>query len=105
MRCGDAPDRRVVDRIDVAHDLVGNERRAMDQHVLRHLLAARRGAFQGHQEPSFHLSLGTGQLDRREPIIELARLLAQYRQEFGRFLFPGAGIDAKQPAVAIGVRE
>jgi len=98
-------DRGVVDRLDAAHHVGGIDRRAVDQHVLRQLLAARPGALQRHQQPGLHLRLGARQLGRGEAVGKARGLLAQYRQQLGRLLFAGAGIDAEQPAVAIAMRE
>ena len=71
--------------------------------MLGQLLAARRRAFERHQQTRLHLRLGAGQFDRAQPVFELARLLAQGRHQFGRFFFAGAGINPEQPAVAIAV--
>ena len=73
--------------------------------MLRHLLAARPGALQGHQHPGLHLRLGARQLGRGESVGKARGLLAQYRQQLGRLLLAGAGVDAEQPAVAIAMRE
>ena len=101
----DAADRGVVDRLDAAHHVGRIERRAVDQHVLRHLLAARPGAFQRHQQAGLHLRLGARQLAGGQPVGEPHRLVAQDRHQLGRLFLAGAGIDAEQPAVAVAVRE
>src|SRR5436309_15349046 len=56
----DAGDRRIIDSLDAADDLRRVERRAMDEEMLRQLLAARRGALERHQQAGFHLRLGAG---------------------------------------------
>src|SRR5271165_5398034 len=52
-------DRCIVDRLDVPDDLDRIEWRAMDQKMLRELLAARGGALERHQQTRLHLIHGT----------------------------------------------
>lgn len=72
----DATDRGIVDHLDPAHDLGRIERGAVDQQMLRQLLAARRGAFERHQQAGLHLGFGAGELGGAQPVFELSCLRA-----------------------------
>src|SRR5271169_6920657 len=98
-----AADSGIVDHFDAPDDLKRIEWLAVDQKMLRQLLAARRAALKRHQQTRLHLRLGAIYLNRGQPILETDNLVAYRGHELGRLSFASAGIDAEQPAVAVAM--
>src|SRR5215831_19338106 len=99
----DPADRVIINRFDAPDDVDRIERSAVDQEMLSLLLATRRGALERHQQPCLHLCHGAIEFDGAQSRLEPNRLLAQRRYQLGRLGLAGAGVDSKEPGVAISV--